>query len=224
MTHSERLTINLGEGITGWVAQHNQAVLLPDVRSDPRYVPGVAGMVSEAAVPLALGDRVIGVLNVESPRPGAFDDDLQLLSTLAGTLSAIIVNSNLLAEISRERERLAVLYDVLQALITRPDRSDIIATALDMAPRLGAQHAYMLLMGQNAGENTFRGTVPGLEDLTPGQARELATTLAQQGLERWVLENQKLAVVIDTRHDERWYTTPGHAEAEPARSVISGAA
>ena len=219
---SERLTIKVGEGITGWVAQHNQAVLLPDVRSDPRYLPGVPGMVSEAAVPLALGDRVIGVLNVESPRAGAFDhDDLQLLSTLAGTLAAIIVNSNLLAEISRERERLGVLYDVLQALITRPEQNDIITTALAMAPRLGAQHAYLLLLGQNPGENTFRGTVPGLENLTPSQARELAGTLAQQGLERWVLESQKPAVVVDTRRDERWYTTPGHTETEPARSVIS---
>jgi Nif-specific regulatory protein len=95
------LRIRVGEGITGWVAKHNRPALIADVRADPRYVAGVPGMLSEAAVPLSLGDRVIGVLNVESPRPGAFDDeDVQLLSTLGGTLAAIIVNNNLLTQIT----------------------------------------------------------------------------------------------------------------------------
>ena len=218
----ERLTVRLGEGITGWVAEHNQAVLLPDVRQDPRYLPGLSGMVAEAAVPLALGDRVIGVLNVESPRVGAFDEqDLQLLSTLAGTLSAIIVNNNLLAEITQERERLGVLYDVLQGLITRPEREAILNTALAMAPRLGAQHAYIVLLGQRDAEATFRSTLPGLDHLDERQAQRFALTIAKQGLEQWVLTNHRPAVVTDTAVDKRWFTDPSHAAQEPARAVIS---
>ncbi|MCC7360238.1 MAG: GAF domain-containing protein [Anaerolineales bacterium] len=218
----ERLSVRLGEGITGWVAQHNQAVLLADVRQDPRYVPGLSGMAAEAAVPLALGERVIGVLNVESPQVGAFDEqDLQLLSTLAGTLSAIIVNNNLLAEISQERERLGVLYDVLQGLITRPEREAILNTALAMAPRLGAQHAYILLLGQRDAEATFRSTLPGLDHLDERQAQRFALTIAKQGLEQWVLTNHRPAVVTDTAVDKRWYTDPSHTAQEPARAVIS---
>ncbi len=218
----ERLNIRLGEGITGWVAAHNQAVLIPDVRLDARYIPGISGMVSEAAVPLALGDRVIGVLNVESPRANAFDEqDLQLLSTLAGTLSAIIVNNNLLEEISQERERLGVLYDVLQGLITRPERDAILNTALAMAPRLGAQHAYVLLLGERETDATFRSTLPGLDQLDGRAAQRFALTIARQGLEKWVLTNHEPAVVTDTAHDPRWFTDPSHTSDEPARAVIS---
>jgi signal transduction histidine kinase/CheY-like chemotaxis protein len=218
----DRLLIPVGHGVTGWVAENNQPALIADVRADPRYVAGVPGMASEAAVPLALGERVIGVLNVESPRLGAFDEqDLQLLSTLAGTLSAIIVNSNLLEAISHERERLGVLYDVLQSLITRPDRRAILQTALNIAPRIGAQHAYMLLLGSREVEAEFHSTLPGLDELDARLAREFALTLTRHGLERWVLEQRRPAVVADTRADERWHTAAAHAQDEPARAVIS---
>ncbi|MCC6191993.1 MAG: GAF domain-containing protein [Anaerolineales bacterium] len=217
-----RLSIPRGQGITGWVAEHNQAVLCADVRQDPRYVAGRAGILSEASVPLALGERVIGVLNIESAEPAAFDQqDLQLLSTLAGTLSAIIVNNHLLEQIGRERERLGVLYDVLQALIARPEREAVLQTALAMAPRLGAQHAYVLLLGERDAQAIFRGTLPGLDQLDERAANAFALTIARRGLERWVLENRRPVVVADTAHDERWHTADSHVEHEPARAVIS---
>ncbi len=219
---AERLTVPVGTGITGWVAAHRQAALVPDVRLDPRYVPALSGSLSEAAVPLALGERVIGVLNVESPIAGAFDNsDLQLLSTLAGTLTAVIVNNNLLEEITREREHLSVLYDMLQGLITRPDRQAIFDTALSMAPRLGAQHGYVLILGEREAEAAFLSTLPGLDNLDARQANAYALTIASQGLERWVLDNNRPAIVADTRGDERWYTAPEHVQASPARAVIS---
>jgi signal transduction histidine kinase/CheY-like chemotaxis protein len=218
---AERLSIPLGSGVTGWVAANKEAVLIADVREDPRYIAGVGGVISEAAVPLALGERVIGVLNVESPRAGAFDEsDLQLLSTLAGTLTAIIVNNNLLEEITRERERLSVLYDVLQSLITRPDRQAVFNTALAMAPRLGAQHAYLVILGEREADAAFMTTLPGLDQLDARQSNSFALTMATQGLERWVLENGRSAVVVDTRSDERWYAAP-ELEPAPARAVIS---
>ena len=55
-----------GEGITGWVLEPRKAVAVRDVRSDPRYVPGVINACSEIAAPLVLEDRVIGVLDAES--------------------------------------------------------------------------------------------------------------------------------------------------------------
>ncbi|MEP7358422.1 MAG: GAF domain-containing protein, partial [Anaerolineales bacterium] len=219
---AERFSVKVGAGVTGWVAAHNEAVLLPDVRQDPRYIAGAEGMLSEAAVPLALADRVIGVLNIESPHLNAFDDqDLQLLSTLAGTLSAIIVNSNLLADITRERERLAVLYDVLQSLISRPDRQSIFDTALEMAERLGAQHAYLLLVGAEPDEAAFLSTLPGLDRLDVQAGNQFALNLAERGLEKWVLATGRAAVIADTRLDPRWFTAPQHAADEPARAVIS---
>src|SRR5207237_9275169 len=48
-----------------------------------------------------------------------------------------------------------------------------------------------------------------------------ALTRASQGLERWVLESGRAAIITDTRDDERWYMAPEHAHEAPARSVVS---
>jgi signal transduction histidine kinase/transcriptional regulator with GAF, ATPase, and Fis domain/ActR/RegA family two-component response regulator len=219
----ERLAVRVGEGITGWSAQNNQPVRVGDVRQDPRYLVSTSAMRSEAAVPLALGQQVIGVINVESPRLNAFTErDVRLLSTLAGTLSAIIVNNNLLEQIDQERERLALLYDVLRQLTQSLDLDTVINLALQTAPRLGAQYAYILVLGETKEEDTFRSTVPGMEELPPAQALELAHAIVNDGLESWVLKNRRTALVKDTRLDRRWNT--GLLLQQPTqrvRSVIS---
>ncbi len=218
---SEQLVIQLGTGITGWVAQHNQSQLVTNVHDDQRYLPTVPGIRAEAAVPLALGERVIGVLNVESARVNAFDaSDVQLLSTLAGTLSAIIVNSNLLEQIEQERQRLSLLYDALHALAGSLDYDTTINTALGLAPRLGGQHAYMLLLGDTSEMDRFNSTVPGLAELSGAERLDFAHQMAWQGLERWILETHRSTVVNDTTDDQRWYHGPT-PNAVPIRSVIA---
>ena len=98
------LRLKLGQGITGWVAQHGQPALVPDVRQDPRYYEGITNVRSELCVPLVVGPWVIGVLNVESPQINAFtDDDLRLLSTLANNLAVLVERAGLFEEVEAAR-------------------------------------------------------------------------------------------------------------------------
>src|SRR6202165_5894514 len=60
--------IPLGRGVVGYAAQHKQAVLVPDVSKDPRYIRGNPETHSELAVPLIYKDKVIGVLHLEHTR------------------------------------------------------------------------------------------------------------------------------------------------------------
>ncbi len=113
------------EGITGWVAGTGEPLLVPDVTRDPRYVwmEGSATR-SELAVPIRAKDRVIGVLDVQSDEPEAFDEgDLVVLQSLANQLAVALENARLyeqgreLAAVE-ERQKLArELHDsVSQAL------------------------------------------------------------------------------------------------------------
>jgi len=107
MDHAEHLVLRVGEGITGWVAQHGEPLLVPDVRADPRYVAGWSDTLSELCVPLAAEGRTIGVLNVESPRANAFTlDDQRLLSILASNLVSLIERARLFEEVSAARGEL----------------------------------------------------------------------------------------------------------------------
>jgi GAF domain-containing protein len=84
-----KITLGIGEGITGWVAREGQSIRLGDVRSDPRYVEAREDVRSELAVPLRSGGEIIGVLNVDSDNPEAFSEGHQsLLEALADLAAA----------------------------------------------------------------------------------------------------------------------------------------
>jgi diguanylate cyclase (GGDEF)-like protein/PAS domain S-box-containing protein len=110
----------IGVGIPGWVVQTGQPALLADVRGDERYYACDPDTRSELCVPLRVGERIIGALNLESRRLGAFsEDDLRLLSILAGHLAAVIENARLFEEIEERRLYLeGVLGAAPDAIVT----------------------------------------------------------------------------------------------------------
>ncbi|MEJ2211130.1 MAG: GAF domain-containing protein [Anaerolineae bacterium] len=102
------------ESITGWVAATGQPLLVADVSQEPRYVKVTAtGTCSELAVPMNVQDKTIGVINVESDRPHAFDgSDLTVLQSLANQAAIAIDNARLYEQaqklaVMEERQRLA---------------------------------------------------------------------------------------------------------------------
>ncbi|HEY4492643.1 MAG TPA: PAS domain S-box protein, partial [Acidobacteriota bacterium] len=64
----------LPHGITRWVAEHGEPIRTGDVQSDPRYLEADPAIRSEMAVPLKIGERILGALNVESAQPDAFSE------------------------------------------------------------------------------------------------------------------------------------------------------
>jgi sigma-B regulation protein RsbU (phosphoserine phosphatase) len=81
----EGLTIPPGKGVTNSVFKTGQPVLVQDITASENYVPGgMKGARSEMAAPLRLNGDIIGVLDAESTRIGAFDDlDLEVFSSFA---------------------------------------------------------------------------------------------------------------------------------------------
>src|SRR3989442_7991925 len=64
--------VKIGTGLVGYAALHKQAVVVPDVSTDPRYIKVVDDARSELVIPLLLKDRCIGVFDLESPELDAF--------------------------------------------------------------------------------------------------------------------------------------------------------
>ncbi|MBI3536297.1 MAG: GAF domain-containing protein, partial [Chloroflexi bacterium] len=100
----------VGKGITGTVAQTGQALRINDTTRDPRYIGLRDDVRSELCVPLKVGERVIGVLNVESPNENAYtEEDEQLLSTVASLLAVALENARLYARAKDDAEVKAAL-------------------------------------------------------------------------------------------------------------------
>jgi len=99
--------IPLGRGVVGYAAQHKEAVLVPDVSKDPRYIPSNPETRSELAVPLVYKDKVIGVLDLEHTRRGFFTDDhRRTVTTLAAQVAIAIENARLYEQIAHQEKRL----------------------------------------------------------------------------------------------------------------------
>ncbi|MFQ5734784.1 MAG: response regulator [Planctomycetaceae bacterium] len=85
-------------GVTGFVAATGKSYLCEDIENDPLYLPGAKGACSSLTVPLILHDEVLGTFNVESPKPGAFDDtDLQFLELFSREVAVALNTMELLA-------------------------------------------------------------------------------------------------------------------------------
>jgi len=99
--------VPLGRGIVGHAAETRQAILVPDVSKDPRYIEANPETRSELAVPLIYKDKVIGVLDLEHTRRGFFTDDhRRTMMTLAAQVAIAIENARLYEEIARQERRL----------------------------------------------------------------------------------------------------------------------
>jgi phosphoserine phosphatase RsbU/P len=99
--------ITLGNGIVGHAAQNKEAVLVPDVSKDSRYVKVNPETRSELAVPLVYKDNVIGVLDLEHTKKNFFTDDhRRTVTTLAAQVAIAVENAQLYERVAEQERRL----------------------------------------------------------------------------------------------------------------------
>src|SRR6266508_4546751 len=96
--------------IVGQVAQSGRPVLLGEPAERPDYFAAVPGPRSEICVPLRIGERVIGVVNVESSAPHRYGQaDLDRLQRLADQLAVVLERARLA---DREAATVARLHEL----------------------------------------------------------------------------------------------------------------
>ena len=127
------LRTNLGEGVTGSVAQSGKAVLLEDISSDPRVVHReliiAEGLKAFISVPLRAKEIVLGVLNIASHRPRKFtNNDVYFLYAIGDQLGIAIEHARLYERLRSARERLRKL--ARQNLVAEEDERRRIAREL----------------------------------------------------------------------------------------------
>ena len=99
--------IPLGQGLVGYAAEHAEAVLVPDVTKDPRYIAANPETRSELCIPLIYKDKVIGVLDIEHTRRGYFNEDhVRIMTTMAAQVAIAIENATLYERIARQEKHL----------------------------------------------------------------------------------------------------------------------
>src|ERR1700704_558028 len=112
-----RAHLRFGSGITGWVAQHREHLAVPDVGADARvkWIPGVdqKRFRSMLSVPIEAGDRLVGVLNVQSAERRDFvAADVDFLKAIAGQVAGILERMELQRRLEAQLAEIRLSHEI----------------------------------------------------------------------------------------------------------------
>ncbi len=169
--YSEQIVLELPldgskKGVTVRAANSRKTVLVPDVTKNDEYVGGVPGIQSELAIPVDTGDRLLGVLNVESRKLAAFDEkDTALLQILASHAATAVGNIEKRGEIERRSSQLASLMKSSVEMIRSTDLRVRLKTIAEAINELGWRRVVISVRDENMDiENPEDMVTVGLTD------------------------------------------------------------
>ncbi len=83
--------IPVGKGVCGTAAARNETIVVPDVHAFPGHIACDGASRSEIVVPIRSGGKVVGVLDLDSPREGRFgEEDRAALEALVREIEASV--------------------------------------------------------------------------------------------------------------------------------------
>jgi diguanylate cyclase (GGDEF)-like protein/excisionase family DNA binding protein len=212
----EQLKVRMGEGITGWVAEHRIAQNLPDAAKDPRAstIPGTEDDLDESMLlaPMIHEDQVLGVLVLSKLGLNQFrGDDLRLLVIYASIAAQAMANADatqklreqsatLERQLRSQRELLRITESILSTLDPR-------AVLDQIAERIGT----IVPCDNIAIEAVDAGT--GL--LTPLVAKGIHADYyiepweeGETGIATWVVGHNEPVLILDQAADQRVNHSP----------------
>jgi sugar diacid utilization regulator/putative methionine-R-sulfoxide reductase with GAF domain len=112
-----KVTMRVGEGITGWVAETRREMVVPEVAREPhwKWVPGLdeQRFHSMLSVPIEAGTRLVGVLNVQSVDQRDFSaPDVDFLRAIAGQVAGFLERSELQRRLELQLAEIRVSHDI----------------------------------------------------------------------------------------------------------------
>jgi sigma-B regulation protein RsbU (phosphoserine phosphatase) len=159
-----RLRIKVGEGIVGRAAQTRRSVLVNDVQSDPTYIASLPSIHSELAVPLLFKGRLIGVIDLEAPLPGFFNDShVNLLELLASRMAMAIENARLYRRTLRQARTLQLLNEISRELSSVLVLSELLRKIGTLTKRLVDYHRFGILLADDQAQ-TFNAVISLKQD------------------------------------------------------------
>ncbi len=200
----KKIRVPLGQGVTGWVARNREPLIVPNVLLEPRYIETPETIYSEMAVPLLVGEKIIGVVAVDSSEINAFSkDDCTTLSTLASMVTKVLENARLLSGSNQRVRELTKLFSISEKLSEGTGKSELFQSVLaDAAEALGCTGMSLMLYDSER-EDIVVVCRHGLPDELDGLRIPLG-----KGIHGWVAQQRKPLLIPDATHD---LTIPKHS-------------
>lgn len=171
-----RARLHLGEGLTGWAAEKNEAVAVSNATADPRfkYLPETRETLFQSllAVPLTVAGRVLGAVNVQTTGIHPWgEDEVELLSIIADLAGGALEKARLYDSMRRQILDLRTLAEVSETLTSPLYLEQIFRLLVEMASRVfDASLCTLMLMDGDELVLAAAHPADGAAPLSPTQA------------------------------------------------------
>ncbi len=160
-----RISIGLGEGITGWVAREKVPVVVPRNASDDARFKFFHRLPEDryqafVSVPIMSKGEIVGVINVQHKRPKRYaEETLALLLTIANQVGGAIANARLYDDMRQKARRLATLSQVSETVASNRLIEDVLQLIVTMTAQLmNSKICSLMLVDQDSGELRIAAT------------------------------------------------------------------
>jgi signal transduction protein with GAF and PtsI domain len=217
-----RITIGLGEGITGWVArERTRVVIQSNANDDPRFkffhnLPEDRYQ-AFVSVPIMAKKEVVGVINVQHKRPKRYQpDEIALLSTIANQVGGAIENARLYDQMQRKALQVEMLSQVSETVASNRLIKDVLELLVTMtAQMMNSKICSIMLLDEASGELRIAAT----QSLSEQYRRKPNLKVGQSIIGRAVKDRRPI-IVLDVC-TERDYMYPDMAKKEGLCSLLS---
>lgn len=200
-----RASLRMGEGLTGWAAQHGTPVYVRDAKADPRFklLPETREeeLRSLLAVPLTNRSRIIGAMNVQTAAFHDFSPDEAELLMLIGDLAAgALDRAKLYDSMNRRLEELTTLAKVSQTVTSPTVNDDMLELVVEMAAKvMDTEVCSLQLIDEERGELVMRAAWSRSRAY-----RNRPPLRVDEGIVGTVIRERKPIAVADVRTDSRY--------------------
>src|SRR5947208_8895963 len=214
---ADRMRIKVGEGVTGVAAQRAEAILVNDVANDPRYISAVPNVRSEIAVPLIVKNRVIGVIDIESPQPDHFTEEHKRILTLIASRMAVgIENARLYTRTTRQARTLLLLNEIARELTSILNLDELLKRIAELLSRLIDYQMFSILLVDTTGEKLqhrfslrFQENIHLKHDIPIGE-----------GVVGYAVQQKEVVLVSDVTKDSHYIMLTPETRSELAAPLI----
>ena len=214
---AERMRIKVGEGVTGIAAQRREAILVDDVSTDPRYISAVPNVRSELAVPLIIKNRLIGVIDIESPQPNHFTEEHKRLLTLIASRMAVgIENARLYTRTTRQARTLVLLNEIARELTSILNVDELLKRIAELLSRLIDYQMFSILLLDATGEKLqHRFSQRFLENIQLKHEIPIG-----RGVVGYAAQHKEAVLVPDVNKDPRYVKANPETRSELAVPLV----
>ena len=149
------ISLNVGEGICGWVAENKKSQIVYDTKQDLRFNTKNDPTKTLIATPLLYSNEVIGVVEVVNkvnPQERFNDDDKRFIEDLATTIASHIKSTRLIKEQDRLISQMKNFSDLHEAFSTTIDLDKLLIMVLKRAINLLNAEVGSIWLTEDSGE------------------------------------------------------------------------